>query len=61
MEKHEFNLKTTLNTKVVLLTHYGFNRNINNFWVVHQINIICWLQPQNLTVIQHWHLRSFNS
>jgi len=36
-------------------------RNINNFLVVHQINTICRLQPQNSMVIQHGHLLWFNS
>jgi len=42
--------------EVVLLTHNGFN-----LWVVQQINIICRPQPQDSTVIQHWHLHWFNS
>jgi len=37
--------------EVVLFTHYGFNIEISNIFELYTI------QPQNSTVIQHWHLR----
>jgi len=35
MKKHEFNIKTSLNTKVVLLTHYGFNIELSTIFELY--------------------------